>query len=103
MIQYFCLWSISSEILAVSVLVAQGRFFLFTKSSQSVIIILTYKKRGYISMTNEKMIKLVSEHNESDMAKVDFNLYVTKDFIINGGVLNLNELKSKALENSADD
>lgn len=54
-------------------------------------------------MTNERMIKLVSEHNESDMAKVDFNLYVTKDFIINGGVLNLNELKSKALENSADD
>ncbi len=54
-------------------------------------------------MTNELLIKLVSKHDESDMVKVDFNLYVTKDFIINGGVLNLNDLKNEVLENSADD
>ena len=38
-------------------------------------------------MTNEMLIKLNLAHNESDLTKVNSNLYATKDFIVRGGVL----------------
>ena len=77
-----------------------GAVFLFTKSSQNVIIRIAYKKD--ISMTNEMLTKLILAHNESDLTKVDSNLYATKDFIVSGGVLDLSKIKSKSLENNVD-
>ena len=60
------------------------------------------RKRGDISMTNEMLTKLVLAHNESDLTKVESNLYATKDFIVSGGVLDLSKIKSKSLENNVD-
>lgn len=53
-------------------------------------------------MTNEMLTKLILAHNESDLTKVDSNLYATKDFIVSGGVLDLSKIKNKSLENNVD-
>ena len=60
------------------------------------------RKRGDISMTNEMLTKLVLAHNESDLTKVESNLYATKHYIDSTGDLELKKITTKSQENKDD-
>ena len=79
-----------------------GAVFYLRNPLKMLLLEWLIRKRGDISMTNEMLTKIVLAHNESDLTKVDSNLYATKDFIVSGGVLDLSKIKSKSLENNVD-